>query len=69
MTHEEKKTLRKILWETKDDIAQIAFGGRSNVLDYHYDGTKLFDKLHDAYFAITCATVALTSEIDEEETK
>lgn len=69
MTHEEKKTLREKLWETKGDIAQIAFCGRSNVLDYHYGETKLFDKLHDAYFAITYATVALTLEIDEEETK
>jgi hypothetical protein len=69
MTHEEKKTLREKLWETKGDIAQIAFGGRSNVLDYHYGETKLLDKLHDAYFAITYATAALTLEIDEEETK
>lgn len=69
MTHEEKKTLRKILWETKDDIAKIAFGGRNYLLDYHDGETKLLDRLHDAYFAITYATVALTLEIDEEETK
>lgn len=65
MTQEEKKTLREKLWNTKYEIAK-AFGGMSYLLDYHHGETKLLDKLHDAYFAITYATVALTSEIDKE---
>lgn len=69
MTHEEKKTLRKILWETKDDIAQIAFGGKSPVVAYHYGENELLDKLYDLYCSITSATLALWDEVDEEETK
>lgn len=69
MTHEEKKKLRKMLWDANAEIEKIAFGGKCPVVAYHYGENELLDKLYDLCCAITSATLALWDEIDEEETK
>lgn len=69
MTHEEKKTLLKMLWEANAEIEKIAFGGKSPVVAYHYGENELLDKLYDLYFASISVTLSLWDEIDEEETK